>query len=180
MSVSLLLRRALLAAGLALTALAPMACGGEGDRPSFAAVDSTPAPDRVAGGALSGAGTGGAALIASPPPAQTEPVEAITIVATDNAFGPAAFRIRAGQPFTVTLENRGRAAHDWRVRGLAAADGRDAGSRLLTPGQSEAVTLAVDRPGDFTLYCEIHPADMRGTLSVVPDQSGATTLTADR
>jgi plastocyanin len=89
------------------------------------------------------------------------------VVATDNAFAPSAFRVRAGQPFSVTLENRGQALHDWRVRGLPAADGTDAGTRLLSAGQSQTITLTIDRPGDFPVYCEVHPVDMRGTLTVL-------------
>jgi plastocyanin len=106
-------------------------------------------------------------VTASLSPTRLDPVTAVAIVATDNAFAPAEFAVRAGQPFTVTLENRGQAIHDWRVRGQTGADGRDAGTRLLSPGQSQAITLTIDRPGDFAVYCEVHPVDMRGKLTVV-------------
>jgi plastocyanin len=170
MNVSSQIRRALLGAAPALAALTLMACGGDGDHARSGAAARAPAATQVVGGADA----------AAAPLARAETMEAITVVATDNAFAPAAFRVRAGQPFTVTLENQGQAAHDWRVRGLPAADGRDAGSRLLTAGQSQSFTLAIDRPGDFDLYCEVHPVGMRGTLSVVDGQPGATALTADR
>jgi len=172
--------RTILAAGLALTALGPIACGGADDRPSFGAIDSTPAATQVAGGALNSVAAAGGADAAPSPLAGTEPVEAITVVVTDNAFGPAEFRVRAGELVAVTVENRGQAIHDWRVRGLAAADGKDAGSRLLMAGQSQSFTLTIDRPGDYTVYCEVHPVDMRAKLSAVTGQAGATTLTADR
>jgi len=173
--------RTILAAGLALTALGPIACGGADDRPSFGAIDSTPAAaTQVSGEALSGVAAAGGGDAAMSSLAATEPVEAITVVVTDNAFGPAEFRVRAGELVAVTVENRGQAIHDWRVRGLAAADGKDAGSRLLMAGQSQSFTLTIDRPGDFTVYCEVHPVDMRAKLSVVSGQAGATTLTADR
>jgi plastocyanin len=152
-----------------LTLLAVAACGDstDGDTTSKAPPAASPAA-HTGSGAL-----GGASAAISPAPSaaitrteSSEPVSAITIAATDNVFTPAEFHVRAGYPFTVTLENRGQAAHDWRVRGLADDTGRDVGTRLLTAGQSETVTLTIDRPGEYALYCEVHPIDMRGKLTV--------------
>jgi plastocyanin len=142
------------------------ACGTSNDDNSASTSTATAGPTAHAGsGAL-----GGAVAAISPTSAarsaRGEPVSAITVVATDNLFTPAEFSVRAGQPFAVTLENRGQAAHDWRVRGLPDAAGRDVGTRLLAAGQSETVTLTIDRSGEYPLYCEVHPIDMRGKLTV--------------
>jgi plastocyanin len=142
------------------------ACGDGASREAAPAPTTAGTPAARSGGMLGGAS---AALSQTPTPARPaagEPVSAITIVATDNAFAPSEFRVRAGVPFALTLENRGQAVHDWRVRGLADDQGRDAGTRLLSPGQSETVTLTIERAGEYALYCEVHAVDMRGKLTV--------------
>src|SRR3712207_8212577 len=103
-------------AALALVALVLLtACGDDAsDDAAPAAMTDSTATARAGGSALGGAS---AALSQTPAPSRPtsgEPVSAITILATDNAFMPAAFRVRSGEPFTVTLENRGQALHDWR------------------------------------------------------------------
>ena len=153
---------------LALLALVLLtACGDDAaDEAAPSSMTTSTATARAGGSALGGAS---AALSQTPTPSRSttgEPVSALTIVATDNAFMPAAFRVRAGEPFTVTLENRGQALHDWRVRGLPDDQGRDAGTRLLSAGQSQTVTLTIERAGEYALYCEVHAVDMRGTLTV--------------
>ena len=164
------LRRSGVVALLALLVLA--ACGdSKKDATPGGAASTSATATRTGAGALGGAsaslGQGATpTATASTRPAPAEPVSAVTVAATDNAFAPNEFRVRAGQPFAVTLENRGQAVHDWRVRNLPDAEGRDAGTRLLTPGQSQTITLTIDRPGEFALYCEVHPVDMRGKLMV--------------
>ncbi len=87
-------------------------------------------------------------------------------MATDNVFRPSEFAVRAGEEFSVTVENQGQALHDWRVRGVIGADGRDTGTRLLAAGQSQTITLTIAQPGEYAVYCEVHPVEMRGRLVV--------------
>lgn len=121
--------------------------------------------DRPLDGAASVASLSG--VVSTPAPITNDaPVSAVTIVATDNAYAPPLFRIRAGQPVEVTLENSGQALHDWRIRDVKNAEGKDSGTRLLQSGQTETITIAIEQAGDYTFYCEVHPVDMRGTLVV--------------
>lgn len=154
-----------------LAACVVAACGGDtaatrakpGRPPSSTAAAQTQAAERSLSGASAGAATPAAMATRT---ADTEPVSALTIVASDNIYAPAEFRVRAGQEFRVTLENRGMAVHDWRVRGVPDAEGKDTGTRLLAPGQSETTALTLDRAGEYAFYCEVHPVEMRGTLRV--------------
>ena len=106
--------------------------------------------------------------VSSPARAETsdELVSAITILATDNAYNPSHFQIRAGEEVSVTVENRGQAIHDWRIRGVTNASGKDAGTRLLYAGEQDTITVQVDQAGEYAFYCEVHAVDMRGTLVV--------------
>lgn len=149
------------------------ACGGSKDK-APAAVAPTAAPSvaaqpnttRPIDGSASGAALSG--TVSAPARAETsdEPVSAITILATDNAYGPSHFQIRAGDEVSVTVENRGQAIHDWRIRGVANAGGKDTGTRLLYAGEQDTITVQVDQAGEYAFYCEVHAVEMRGTLVV--------------
>ena len=89
-----------------------------------------------------------------------------TIVATDNKFDITAITIPAGQPVTVTLNNRGQAIHNWHVLNLKDREGKDITTKLLSGGQSETITFTVTQTGTFEFLCDVHPVEMRGTLFV--------------
>lgn len=152
--------------GLLLVLVA--ACGSDTKAP--AAVAPTALPTSVAqveavrpatGASLSG-------VVSAPAHANPadEPVTAITVVANDNSYDPSHFQIRAGEEVTVTVENRGQAIHDWRIRGVTDADGKDTGTRLLYAGEQETITVVVEQAGEYAFYCEVHAVEMRGTLDV--------------
>ena len=165
-------RWALLGLSASLILLAT-ACGGS-DAKVPAAVAPTAATEGAAqstatrpiDGAASGVALSGA--VSTPTRAETpdEPVSEITILATDNAYDPSHFQIRAGEEVSVTVENRGQAIHDWRIRGVTNAGGKDTGTRLLYAGEQETITVQVDQAGEYAFYCEVHAVDMRGTLVV--------------
>ena len=89
-----------------------------------------------------------------------------TIVATDNKFDITAMTIPAGQPVTVTLNNRGQALHNWHVLNLKDREGKEITTKLLSGGQSETITFTVTQTGTFEFLCDVHPVEMRGTLFV--------------
>ncbi|MGH2583644.1 MAG: cupredoxin domain-containing protein [Dehalococcoidia bacterium] len=144
------------------------ACGGDAAQTSAGTDQAAPASTATgtAGGSL-GVASGSAATPANGSSATSAgPVSALTIVATDNIYTPAEFQVRAGEEFSVTLENHGQAIHDWRVRDVPNAEGKDAGTALLPTGQSQTIALTIEQPGDYAYYCEVHPVEMRGTLVV--------------
>jgi plastocyanin len=144
------------------------ACGGDSAQTAAGPDQAAPASTatRAAGGGL-GVASGSAATPANGTAvAPSGPVSALTIVATDNIYTPAEFQVRAGEEFSVTLENHGQAIHDWRVRGVANAEGKDAGTALLPAGQSQTISLTIEQSGDYAYYCEVHPVEMRGKLVV--------------
>src|SRR5579884_2412447 len=49
----------------------------------------------------------------------------ITIVATDNKYDKTSLTVKAGQPVTLTLDNKGAAIHDWHLDGVKTPDGKD-------------------------------------------------------
>jgi plastocyanin len=146
------------------------ACGGSSAEGSKGAPPPSAIQQSAATGApsLSGASAAGGWMTPSPTPAAiaAEPVSAITMIATDNAYVPPSFRVRAGEEVRLTLENRGQAIHDWRILNLKNAAGKDTGTSLLPAGGSETFTFTVEKPGEYTFYCEVHPVDMRGKLTV--------------
>jgi plastocyanin len=158
-----------LAVSAVIAAAILVACGGDG-APRASAPTAAPSPasaERPAGGSASGAALSSAAsypAVSTPPAVPAEPVSAITIVATDNAYSPADVRIRAGEEVEVTVENRGQAIHDWRIRGVTNDGGKDTGTRLLRTGEQQTIAITLAQPGEYTLYCEVHPVEMRGRL----------------
>jgi plastocyanin len=111
-----------------------------------------------------GAGTV-AAAIAPPGP--------IDEVATDNRFSNTALTIIAGQQYTLNFTNRGVALHNWAIQGISGPDGRPIATELLTGGRSQTINFTVPNPGTYTFICDVHPVEMRGTLTVVTADAAA-------
>ena len=90
----------------------------------------------------------------------------IELTATDNKFSQTTITAKAGQPVTVTFTNKGAAVHDFHVLGLKGADGKDVQTALVESGGSASVTFTPQKAGSYTFQCDVHPAEMRGTLTV--------------
>lgn len=123
------------------------ACGGGSDSGTSGNTGAAIAPNP--------AGGGGAA-----------PVSSITTVATDNKFDQTSHTVKAGEQVTVTLENKGQALHNWVVKGIKGADGKDITTQLLTASKSETITFAIEKPGTYDFLCDVHPVEMKGKLTV--------------
>jgi plastocyanin len=89
-----------------------------------------------------------------------------TITARDNIFEPAAIRVPAGEEVTLTLENAGESLHDWQVLNVSDISGGPIKTDLLAAGQTATIQFTIASPGEFTFYCEVHPVEMRGQLTV--------------
>ncbi|HLZ68777.1 MAG TPA: cupredoxin domain-containing protein [Dehalococcoidia bacterium] len=88
------------------------------------------------------------------------------ITATDNAFTQKQLSVKAGEALTLTLTNKGSAMHNLHVIGLKGADGKDVQTALLEGGKSGSVTFTPTQPGSYKFQCDVHPAEMTGTLTV--------------
>jgi plastocyanin len=93
---------------------------------------------------------------------------AITVTATEFSFTPATFEATAGEPVTVLLENAGSAPHTLTVYADAQytqpVDGADTGT-VSGGGQGE-FEVTFDTAGERFFRCEVHPAQMQGTITV--------------
>ncbi len=90
---------------------------------------------------------------------------AITLVARDNRFEPKAFTAPANTPIRLTLDNKGAALHNFALVGQKGPDGQEIQTRLIPGGQQDSVTFTLPA-GRYEFYCTVHPAEMRGTLTV--------------
>ena len=89
----------------------------------------------------------------------------ITIVGKDNFYEPSEFTGPANQKVTVTLDNKGASLHDLRIKDQKRPDGQEIQTALLPAGEKGSVefTLAA---GTYEFYCAVHPADMRGRMTL--------------
>ncbi len=108
--------------------------------------------DAPAGGAPA-AGAGGA-------------VAGTAIIGTDNKFDRTQLSVKANEPATVTFQNRGSALHNWHVTGVTDTAGKPVATQLIAGGRTEVITFTIAQPGTYDYLCDVHPAEMRGKLTV--------------
>jgi copper-containing nitrite reductase len=88
------------------------------------------------------------------------------VVAKDNSFDQKQITVKAGQSVTIALTNSGTALHNVHVIGLKGSDGKDVQTALVEGGKSGSVSFTPTQPGTYKFQCDVHPADMSGTLIV--------------
>ncbi len=111
--------------------------------------------------------TGGApAAGAGPATGGGVPAGGTVIVATDNKFDKTQLTVKANEPVTLTLQNKGSAIHNWHVLNVKDKDGKDITTNLLSGGQSQTITFVIAQTGTFDYQCDVHPVEMRGKLTV--------------
>ena len=89
----------------------------------------------------------------------------------DNFFDPKEFKIGPGDTVTFNLTNGGALPHHMRVAGadnqFNTPDDAATAEQLILPGQSSSVTwTAPQEAGEYQIRCDIHPADMTGTVTI--------------
>lgn len=100
----------------------------------------------------------------------------VEIVLADFSFSPKALTLKAGQPVTLRLVNRGSGGHDFTARAFFSAATMDASARSvlrkgrvsLKKGESHAITLTPAR-GQYEVHCShfLHTSfGMKGTITV--------------
>lgn len=140
-------RFAVVLAPVALAAV--VACGADEVKP---ATSAPPAAPSGAGQAASGAGQAVSG--------------AVTIITTDNKYDKTALTVKAGEEVALTLENKGAALHDFVLQGVKDKGGADIKTELLTGGKSQTIKFAIEKAGAYDFVCQVHPAEMRGKLTV--------------
>lgn len=117
--------------------------------------------------ALTGCGDGGDAAETPTPEAGGEPAESggateLTLVAENVAFDRAELSVPAGAEVTITFDNRDAFQHNLRVLGLP----EEAATAIETGPIEQTLTFTPSEAGELTYQCDVHPAQMTGTLTV--------------
>ena len=90
---------------------------------------------------------------------------AISVKAKDNVFEPKSFTAPAGMAVTVTLDNTGAALHNFALADQKGPDGKEIQTELIAGGKTDTVEFTLPA-GTYNYYCTVHPAEMRGTITV--------------
>jgi plastocyanin len=138
----------------ALSAVLGAALGGCGeDRGASVSTQTEPPPPRPADAAPAPAAP------AEPPPAQ------VTLAESEYRLEPA--RIRVDRPATLAIKVRNTGAER---HALVVERGGERGrTRVLAPGSTQVLTVALPKPGRYRWYCPVDghaKRGMRGTVQV--------------
>jgi plastocyanin len=118
------------------------------------------------GSSASPPASGGAARVTAVATTSSAAGNALTEVATDNKFAQTAYVLDAGASYTLTLVNEGQAIHNWHILNAKGSDGKEITSRLVDPGKSDRLTFSLSKPGTYRFLCDVHPDEMKGTITV--------------
>jgi plastocyanin len=138
-----MLRKMLVLGLVGVVAVAFAACGDDDDA----------TPTQAPGGAATTAG--GSAKIA--------------VVASDFAFSPAKFDVKAGAASEITLSNNGQAPHSFGVYSDKEFKTKvDSGTIATTSPGARGTANLTPPAGATALFfrCEVHPAQMQGEIAV--------------
>lgn len=92
----------------------------------------------------------------------TPDVQEVSLVAENIAFDAETITVTAGREVTITFENRDSIAHNLRIVG---PDG-DFATEVASGPVTQELTFTIDEPGRYEFRCDVHPAQMTGTLIV--------------
>ncbi len=97
---------------------------------------------------------------AEPAPSEAE----VTIVGDDLAFDTTELETAIGQTLSMTFDNREAGiAHNLHVEGTAAGD---ATTDIEEGPTTQTLAVSFDEAGEFEYFCDVHPQQMRGTITV--------------
>lgn len=89
-----------------------------------------------------------------------------TIVADDIAFDTTELDATVGDALTITYDNREDGiAHNLHVEGTA---GGDAKTDIEEGPTTQTIDVSFAEAGEFEYFCDVHPQQMRGTITVTP------------
>ena len=83
------------------------------------------------------------------------------------AFNKKTMEVAAGQPFTVTLENKDSAPHNVHIYTQKGGDSiAVTDPQSVSSGSTGTLTTTITEPGEYYFQCDFHPGTMNGTLTV--------------
>jgi plastocyanin len=87
-----------------------------------------------------------------------------TIVGDDLAFDTTQLETAIGQTLSMTFDNREAGiAHNLHVEGTATGD---ATTDIEEGPTTQTLAVSFDEAGEFEYFCDVHPQQMRGTITV--------------
>ena len=90
----------------------------------------------------------------------------VTTVAKDTAFETTTLDATVGETLTITYDNRDDGiAHNLHVEG---ASGGDAKTDIEEGPTTQTLAVSFDDAGEVAYFCDVHPQQMRGTVTVSP------------
>jgi len=136
-----------------------------------AAAAPTAAPDSSAASGTPSTGNAATAPTSAAPAGTAQPVAGpgnttLNETMTDNKFSVTQINGAAGKPITVTVQNKGSAIHNWHVLNVKDDNGKDITTPLTDAGKSNTVTFSLSKPGTYNFQCDVHPTEMKGTLTI--------------
>lgn len=157
--------RAILFAGAILIAPAALACSSNNNGSNVANHAAEPGFNATVSAETSTPGaTGGSA--ASPAALAAAGAQTLNEVTTDNKYSSTSLTAKPNQDIALTQTNNGQAVHNWHLLDAKDANGNDIKTALLDAGKSETIVFRIGKPGTYHFQCDVHPADMKGTLTI--------------
>jgi len=134
--------------------------------PAATARPATPAATAAPAATARPATPTATAAPAAATPAASGPVT-LNVVATDNAFDKTALQAKAGQEFTLVMENKGQLPHNVHVYQSKGGPSVAASEPQVTmAGQKGTLKAKIDKSGSYYYQCDFHAAEMTGTLTM--------------
>ena len=84
----------------------------------------------------------------------------VNVAAFDFYFDPTSLNVDVGAEVTIDFTNSGSVAHSWTSTDLDAEVEAGAGE------ESSVTFVAPAEPGSYDYFCEYHPDQMQGTISI--------------
>ena len=91
----------------------------------------------------------------------------IVVTAQALAFDKNTIEVTAGQPFTITLDNKDSAVHNIHIYTAKGGTSTAVTNPEAVPaGATGTLTTTITQPGTYYFQCDFHPETMNGTLTV--------------
>ena len=88
---------------------------------------------------------------------------ALTVVGKDLAFDRTELTAAAGETLTFTFDNQDDGVpHNFHVRD----NGVDEKTEITEGPASQTLRVTFDEAGEYQYFCDVHPAQMKGTITV--------------